>query len=68
MEYLFVAIEGMTNPSITATDSTLLNLRVMYYVSSIMEKGIVPRPAGIDTDARWGYVIPKDGFSDTNYI
>ncbi len=33
MEYLFVAIEGMTNPSITATDSTLLKLRVMYGIS-----------------------------------
>ncbi len=55
MGYLFVAIEGMTNPSITATDSTSFKAKdYVWHKSSIMEKGIVPR-SGIDMDARWGY-------------
>jgi len=34
-----------------------------------MEKGVVPCPAGIDTYMHDGdTVIPRDGFSDTNYI
>jgi hypothetical protein len=35
---------------------------------SSMKKGIVPCP-GIDTQMHGGViVIPRDGFSDTNYI
>jgi hypothetical protein len=58
MGYLFVT-EGMADPSITATDSTLLKAKgsAVWHKSS-MEKGEVPCP-GIDTDARWGYSHTK---------
>ena len=57
MGYLFVA-EGMTNPSITAIDSTLLKAKGHVWHKSSMKKGVVPR-SGIDTDARWGYSHTK---------
>ncbi|MER5175130.1 MAG: hypothetical protein ABJB76_06540 [Candidatus Nitrosocosmicus sp.] len=67
MGYLFVT-EGLADASITAIDSTLLKAKGSVWHKSSMEKGEVPCP-GIDTDARWGaIVIPRDGFSDTNYI
>ena len=58
MEYLFV-IEGMVDPSITAVDSTLMKAKGSVWHKSSMKKGIVPCPAGIDTDARWGYSRTK---------
>jgi hypothetical protein len=53
MGHLFV-VEGMTNSSITAIDSTLLKAKGHLWHKSSMKKGVVPR-SGIDTDARWGY-------------
>jgi hypothetical protein len=62
MGYLFVA-EGLVDPSITAIDSTLLQANGHVWHKSSMEKGIVPCPAGIDTDARWwGYSHTKEGW------
>ncbi len=59
MGYLFVAIEGLVDLSITATDSTLLKTKgSVWHKSSIMKKGIVPC-SGIDTDVRWGYSHTK---------
>ncbi len=52
MGYLFVAIEGLVNLSITAADSNLIKAKGSVWHKSSMEKGIVPRP-GIDTGARW---------------
>ena len=49
----------MVDPSITATDSTLIKAKGSVWHKSSMEKGIVPCPAGIDTDARWGYSHTK---------
>jgi hypothetical protein len=66
MGHLFV-VEGLVGLSITAIYSTLLKAKDSVWRKSSMEKGLVPHP-GIDTDARWGIVIPKDGFSDINYI
>ena len=57
MEYLFVT-EGMTNPSITAIDRTLLKANGNVWHKSSMEKGIVPR-SDIDTGARWSYSHTK---------
>ena len=69
MGYLFVAERLVSDPSITATDSTLIKAKGHLWHKSSMKKGIVPCPAGIDTDARWGYShTKKDGFSDINYI
>jgi hypothetical protein len=59
MGYLFAVTEGMADPSITATDSTLIKAKgSVWHKSSMMEKGEVPCP-GIDTDARWGYSHTK---------
>ncbi len=59
MGYLFAAIEGLVDPSITATDSTLIKAKgSVWHKSSMMKKGEVPCP-GIDTDARWGYSHTK---------
>ena len=59
MGYQFVA-EGLVDLSITATDSTLIKAKgSVWHKSSYMKKGIVPCPAGIDTDARWGYSHTK---------
>ena len=56
MGYLFVAEGLVVDPSITAVDSTLMKAKgSIWHKSSYMEKGIVPCPAGIDTDAKWGY-------------
>ncbi len=52
MGYLFVAAEGMVDPSIAAMDSTLIKAKGHVWHKSSMEKGEVPR-SGIDTDARW---------------
>jgi hypothetical protein len=57
MGHLFV-VEGMTNSSITAIDSTLLKAKGHLWHKSSMKKGVVPR-SGIDTDARWGYSHTK---------
>ncbi len=57
MGHLFVA-DGLVDPSITATDSTLMKAKGSIWHKSSMEKGIVPCP-GIDTDARWGYSRTK---------
>ncbi len=57
MGYLFVT-DGLVDPSITATDSTLLKAKGHVWHKSSIEKGIVPR-SGIDTDARWGYSHTK---------
>src|SRR5580765_294634 len=57
MGHLFV-VEGMTNSSITAIDSTLLKAKGCVWHKSSMKKGVVPR-SGIDTDARWGYSHTK---------
>ncbi len=58
MGYLFAAIEGIADPSITAIDSTLLKQKVLYGINHQWRKEIVPCP-GIDTDARWGYSHTK---------
>ncbi len=58
MGYLFAAIEGMVDPSITAVDSTLIKAKGSVWHKSSMKKGEVPCP-GIDTDARWGYSHTK---------
>ncbi len=58
MGYLFVAEGLVVDPSITATDSTLLKAKGSVWHKSSMEKGEVPCP-GIDTDARWGYSHTK---------
>src|SRR5512146_1303093 len=57
MGYLFVAEGLVVDSSITATDSTLMKAKgsVLYSINHHMEKGIVPCPAGIDTNAKWGY-------------
>jgi hypothetical protein len=57
MGYLFVT-EELVDPSITATDSSLLKAKGHLWHKSSMKKGIVPCP-GIDTDARWGYSHTK---------
>ncbi len=57
MGYLFAAIEGMVDPSITAVDSTLIKANGSVWHKSSMKKE-VPCP-GIDTDARWGYSHTK---------
>ncbi len=56
--YLFVTEGLVVDPSITATDSTLLKAKGSVWHKSSMEKGEVPCP-GIDTDARWGYSHTK---------
>ncbi len=53
MGNLFVATEGLADPTVTAIDSTLLKAKGHLWHTSSMKKGIVPR-SGIDTDARWG--------------
>ena len=54
MGYLFVTKGFVADPSVTATDSTLIKANGCVWHKSSMKKGIVPCP-GIDTDARWGY-------------
>ena len=39
--------------SITTTDSNLIKANDHVWYKSSMKKGIIPCPAGIDTDARW---------------
>ncbi len=58
MGNLFVAAEGLADPTVTAIDSTPLKAKGHVWHKSSMEKGIVPR-SGIDTDARWGYSHTK---------
>ncbi len=57
MGCLFVT-DGMVDPFITATDSTLIKAKGPVWHKSSMKKGVVPCP-GIDTDARWGYSHTK---------
>lgn len=57
MGHLFV-VEGMTNSSTTAIDSTLLKAKGCVWHKSSMKRGALPR-SGIDTDARWGYSHTK---------
>ncbi len=52
MGYLFVAIEGLVNLSITAADRTLIKAKGSVWHKSSMKKEVVPR-SGIDTGARW---------------
>ena len=52
MGYLFV-IECMTDPSIAAVDGPVLKAKGNVLHKSSIEKGIVPCPPGIDTDALW---------------
>jgi hypothetical protein len=54
MGYLFVATDGLADPSITSIDSTLLKAKGSVWHKSSMKKGLVLCP-GVDTDARWGY-------------
>ncbi len=66
MGYLFVAEGKMIDPFITATDSNLSRSLIkskghVWHKSSIMKKGEVPCPPGIDTDAMWGYSYTKKG-------
>ncbi len=62
MGYLFVATDGLADPSIAATDSTLLKAKGSVWHKSSMKKGIVPR-SGIDIGARWwGYSHTKEGW------
>ncbi len=58
MGYLFIAERLIVDPSITATDSTLIKANGSVWHKSSIEKGEVPCP-GIDTDARWGYSHTK---------
>ncbi len=58
MGYLFVAIEGLVDLSITNRQYSFKAKGSVWHKSSIMEKGIVPC-SGIDTDARWGYSHTK---------
>ena len=58
MGYLFVTERLVVDPSITATDSTLIKAKGCVWHKSSMEKGEMPCP-GIDTDARWGYSHTK---------
>ncbi len=70
MGYLFVS-EGLVHPYILAIDSALIKARKgqVWHKSSMEKKGIVPRSAGIDIDARWGLGhTPKDGYLDINCI
>jgi hypothetical protein len=53
MGYLFI-VDGMVDPPIIATNSTLIKTKGSVWHKSSMKKGVVPR-SGIDTDARWGY-------------
>jgi hypothetical protein len=57
MEHLFV-VDGLVDPSITATDSTRIKAKGPVWHKSSMKKGEVPCP-GIDIDARWGYSHTK---------
>lgn len=71
MGHLFVSEEGgLVHPYILAIDSSLIKARKGYvWHKSSMEKGIVPRSAGIDIDARWGFShTTKDGYLDINCI
>jgi hypothetical protein len=58
MGYLFVA-EHLVDPSITAIDSNLIKAKGHVWHKSSIKKGIVPRSAGIDIDARWRYSHTK---------
>jgi hypothetical protein len=58
MGYLFIVERLVVDPSITATDSTLMKAKGHLLHKSSMKKGIVPH-SGIDTDARWGYSHTK---------
>ncbi len=67
MGYLFAAIEGIADPSITAIDSTLLKQKVLYGINHQWRKEkylvlVLTRMHGVDT------AIPRDGYLDTNYI
>ncbi len=57
MGHLFVS-DGIVNPHILATDSTLIKAKGHVWHKSSMDKGIVPS-SGIDTDARWGFSHTK---------
>ena len=65
MGNLFVN-ERLVDPYIVAIDSTLLRAKGHLWHKSSMIKGIIPR-SGIDTDARWGFITPRDGYLGTNY-
>jgi len=58
MGCLFVTERLVVDPSITATDSTMIKAKGCVWHKSSMEKGEIPCP-GIDTDARWGYSHTK---------
>ena len=66
MGYLFV-VERLVDLSITAIDSTLLKAKGPVWHKSSMEKGKYHVLASIQVQGG-DIVIPKDGFSDTNYI
>jgi hypothetical protein len=68
MGYLFVT-DGLADPSITAIDSTLIKAKGPLWHKSSMKKGYSTMP--------WhryrrkmvvDIVIPRNGFSDINYI
>ncbi len=70
MGYLFIAERLIVDPSITATDSTMIKANGSVWHKSSIEKGEVPCP-GIDTDARWGYSHTKGwvfGYKTTSNI
>ena len=53
--------------SIAAVDSTLMKAKGSVWHKSSMKKGVVLVQASIQMQGG-AIVIPKDGFSDTNYI
>jgi hypothetical protein len=54
--YLFIAERlVVVEHSITAIDSTLIKAKGSVWYKSSIEKGIVPRSAGINIDAKWEY-------------
>ena len=66
MGYLFVT-ERYGNPSITATDSTLIKAKGRVWHKSSMKKGRYHALASIQMPGG-DIVIPKDGSLDINYI
>ncbi len=61
MGYLFTAERLVIDPSRTVVDSSLLKANDHVWYKSFMKKGIVSCPAGIDTDASWGYSHTNKG-------
>lgn len=58
MGNLFISEEGLVQPFIITTDSTLKANRGKVWHKSSMEKGTAP-PSGVNTDAEWGFSHTK---------